>query len=279
MAKVEVALRITEKIEDGLKKGVLIRIGGVVRDSKTKRIVALLKEGDLQKLGSRPGNQYLPFSVADFSMITIQQQIKALSEQIDKVYSKLAAVETIVRVINKKTDAEKFSKADALIVRARAALKNNDFEELKRIRSSVLELQFYFENFLTHLDDKSLRDILKVIPETISGHHYYFIVLSRFRLALDVLLNDKHGIYEGVQRMEATVEKIEGNLKRVSNQPQTLFFLDDHHRRIVVDISKDKETVKQMEPQFRVLEEGDELRLLTLGINEESAITPQMSGI
>ncbi|HPW59029.1 MAG TPA: hypothetical protein PLK58_10325 [Candidatus Rifleibacterium sp.] len=262
MVKVEIALNISEKIKEGLKTGEYIRIGGVIRQAKNKRIVALLKEADLEKLQQSSGNPFLQLSIADISMVSIQHQIKTLSEKITDVYNKLSEVEIVAKLINKKMDSEKFAKVEGLIERAIIALKNKDREELKRIRCETLELQRYFEKFLTSLSDKELRDVLKTIPDTIQGHNYYFIALSKFRIALETILGDNEQAKQNIHRIEETVTKLEENLKRVMNQPQTLFFISDKHRNIVRNVGNDMEIVKELAPQFQMLEEENLLPLI-----------------
>ena len=117
MKTITVELEVPAKILAGLASGLYEQVGGVIKDAKTKQIVAFLKEGGNMSKSSSSGLTLLPtllraagmnaktiavvagavtiagplidVAIVGYTIHTLNQRIDALQKEIESIYDRL----------------------------------------------------------------------------------------------------------------------------------------------------------------------------------------------
>lgn len=129
---IDLSFRVPRTIEDGLRSGVLERIGGVIRRSDTKEVVHWLKEAGDAGSGAQlivRGSQLSKALLAASDFMYMHEQFQRIAANLER--------------IEKKIDAQMLGKAQGAIQMAADAEMIRDFStrqsQLRLARSSLIE--------------------------------------------------------------------------------------------------------------------------------------------
>jgi len=179
---------IPKDIQKGLKSGVLERVGGVIREKKSKNIVLWLKEGSKIKNGQKivlylPNFAKATLAFSDF--LYMHNNFKAIKESLDEINKKIDAkiLAKIQTGLELAAEAEKMADkkvANAQIINARqyliegsAIYKNlykNLFKEKKSYEylKSIALLQTSILSDLNERETSNIKNWFSPPPLTIT---------------------------------------------------------------------------------------------------------------
>ena len=214
---VAATFHIPQDIAEGLANGTLERVGGVVRNAKTKEVAAWLREtfdpskvsemqeltlgldslGNLMQLNMAMSALTLGATVAGFAVINYR---------LDGIGSRLKKMEKTLSKIDQKIDLGFYARFRAALDIARKAFILNDSENRKALALEVVKDLAESEHiYKTHLEE-TLQKQGKVIDEYLSMLALIYLTETRCYLEL--------GEYESAQkRLEEGCFKLRGFTK------------------------------------------------------------------
>jgi hypothetical protein len=179
MIDIQTTFEIPDYIEQGLKSGEYIRVGGVIREVKTKQIVAMLREVTpdisqslslINQVSSVASILNLAVSVVGFTVII--KRLKEIEEQIEKQFS---LVQENINNLHRKFDISVYANFTAALGLARDA---TTMKTDNRINLAISAINRFFE--AQQIYDKYV-DI--AIDENINFADKYILSLSLTYLA------------------------------------------------------------------------------------------------
>ncbi len=188
MDTVTATFSIPEWIEQGLKSQTYERVGGVIRDSQTKHIVAMLREAApnltqastiLSQFGSVASILNLGVSVIGFALVI---------NRLEEIEQRLKLVEKDLKQLNRKFDISVYANFRAALDLARDAFTMTKPEN--RVNMANLAINRFLEAQHTYVGylEIALKEDIQVADEDISSL-LMFVIRPRYYVAEEYLLS------------------------------------------------------------------------------------------
>lgn len=197
---------IPDWIDKGLKSQVYERVGGVIRDSQTKQIVAMLLETTpsstpstiLSQFGSVASILNLGFSVIGFTLLNkrlgeIEERLKYIQEELDQLHSKfdLSVYANFRAALDLGRDAFTMTKLANRVNMANLAINR------------FLEAQHTYTGYF----DTALAENIQVADEYLSSLFLTYVARTRCYLELEEVETARSCLQEGAEVLRSHVEK------------------------------------------------------------------------
>jgi hypothetical protein len=175
---------IPDWINNGLKSGIYVRFGGVIRDVRTKNIVAMLREVSpslsqvptvLSQVGSVASILNLAISVIGFAL---------LMKRLGKIEHRLKAVQDDIKQLHHKFDLSVYANFRAALDLARDSLtmtrSENRLSMAQLAINRFLEVQHIYTNYF----DTAIEQNVEVANEYLLSLFLTYVARSRCYLEL-----------------------------------------------------------------------------------------------
>lgn len=227
MDTVTATFSIPDWIEQGLKNGNYIRVGGVIRDAQTKHLVAMLREAAsiLSQVGSVASILNLGVSVMGFAIV-----IKRLGE----IEQRLKKVQKDVKQLHDKFDLSVYANFQAALDLARDSLTMD--RDQHRINMAYLAINRFLEAQHTYIGyvDTALEEDIQIADEYLSSLFLTYIARSRCYLELAEIKSAIHCLQEGAEVVRIRVKKYVDKMFPYLNKEERDKF-DKNHSMLLPD--------------------------------------------
>ncbi|MFW9258540.1 hypothetical protein [Nostoc sp. CALU 546] len=228
METVTATFSIPDWINEGLKTKAYERVGGVIRDFRTKQIVAMLRETVpyltqpltiLSQFGSAASILNLGVSVIGFVVV-----IKRLGE----IEQRLKIVQEDVNKLNLKFNLSVYANFRAALDLARDAFTMNKLEN--RINMANLAINRFLEaqHIYAGSFETVLEENIEVADEYLKSLFLTYVARARCYLELEEIDTALHCLQEGAEFLSQSVKKFILSTFQYLNQEEKEQFYKNH---------------------------------------------------
>jgi tetratricopeptide (TPR) repeat protein len=192
---VTATFHIPQHITEGLTNGTLERVGGVIRDAKSKQVAAWLREiadvtnqSGIQNLNLRLdslGNlMQLNMAMSALTLGTTVAGFAVINYRLDRIETRLKSMEETLEKIDQKIDLDFYATFRAALDTARKAFTLGDTENRKALAVEVIKDFAKSEyTYITYLEE-TLKQQGKAIDEYLSMLALIYLAETRCYLEL-----------------------------------------------------------------------------------------------
>lgn len=212
---------IPDWIDKGLKSQIYERVGGVIRDSQTKQIVAMLREAapsstpSISQFGSIASILNLGFSVIGFTLLNkrlgeIEECLKYTQEDLDQLHSKF--------------DLSVYANFRAALDLGRDAFTMTKLQN--RVNIAYLAINRFLEaqHIYTDYFDTALEENIQVADEYLSSLFLTYVARTRCYLELEEVETARSCLQEGAEVLRSRVEKYINKVIRCLHTSIKMYF-------------------------------------------------------
>ena len=218
MIDIQTTFEIPDWIEQGLKDGECIRVGGVIREAKTKQIVAMLREvapnisqesNLLNQVGSissllNSGISILNLGVSVIGFALILKRLRKIEQQIEKQFSQ---VKDNINNLHLKFDISVYANFSAALNLAHDATMmlhpENRINMATLAINRFLEAQHIYSNYI----DISLKENINIADKYLLLLSLTYIARVRCYLELEEIKNAVICLQEGAKFLRIRMEQ------------------------------------------------------------------------
>ena len=206
MDKVKVAFEVPDWIAWELNRGTYERVGGVIRDTQTKQVVAWLREATpnisqvpaILQIGSVASVLNLGVSVMGFALV--MQRLKELEERLQKA-------QEVLNKINRKIDLGFYAKFRAALDLALHAVTMNNLENRKNMAIQAINRFLEAEHIYIDYTDKELEQSSQIADEYLLTLSLAYVAEARCYLELDEPYIAIRRLQEGAAKLRPRIQR------------------------------------------------------------------------
>jgi hypothetical protein len=210
MEAVTATFSIPDWLEDGLRNNTYERYGGVIRDSRTKSIVAMLRETtpDIPETGKILSQFGSVASILDLAVSTIGFTI--VIHKLDKIENQLNIIQKDIQDANHKLDLSVYSNFRASLDLARYAFTIKKSET--RDNQVNLAIKGFLDAKHSYADyfERALEGNLQVADEYLKSLFLSHVAIARCYLELEEVDTGLLCLQEGAEFLSRNVKKFIG---------------------------------------------------------------------
>ncbi len=210
MSLIQVTLELSDEIARGLISGDYERVGGVIRDADTKRVVAWLRQvgtsTDLSKLLRLTSvASTLDLAVSTMSFAVMMKRLYAIEHQ-------LQLAQEILRMVDYKVDLSFYANFRAAVELAKNAFTMSSQENRKVSASQAINRFLEAEEHYKHLVDVELERASQVTDEYLLTLTLAYVAEVRCYLQLEELDTAQRRFQEGAAELRPRFEQLVSTL-------------------------------------------------------------------
>lgn len=206
MNQVNATFVISEEIAEGLNNGNLERVGGVIRETQTKQVVAWLREATpnvsqvpaILQIGSVASVLNLGVSVMGFTLV--MQRLKELEERLQKA-------QEVLNKINRKIDLGFYAKFRAALDLALHAVTMNNLENRKSMAIQAINRFLEAEHIYIDYTDQELEQSSQIADEYLLTLSLAYVAEARCYLELDEPDIAIRRLQEGAAKLRPRIQR------------------------------------------------------------------------
>ncbi|MBE9139722.1 hypothetical protein IQ254_21405 [Nodosilinea sp. LEGE 07088] len=192
---------IPQKIAEGLANGTLERIGGVVREVGSKRIVAWLREipdasNKIQKI------IHINTAISVLTLGTTVAGFAVIHQRLDSIEACLKDMQETLNEIDQKLDLSFYAQFRAALDMAAKAFKMSDTKNRKPLAFQVIQSFAQSEHIYTKYLDQELQLQGRAVHEYLSMLALIYLTETRCYLELGEYLSAMERLKEGYSRLQ-----------------------------------------------------------------------------
>ena len=206
MSLIHVMFELDDQIVNGLATGDLERIGGVIREVDTKRIVAWLRQvGPSTNL-----SQLLRFtsvaSALDLAVSTMSFAV--MMKRLNAIETQLQLAQEVLQAVDYKVDLSFYANFRAAIELAKNAFTMSRYENRKVSASQAINRFLEAEQHYKHLVDLELKQASQVADEYLLTLALAHVAEVRCYLQLEELATAHRRFQEGAAQLRPRFERL-----------------------------------------------------------------------
>lgn len=211
---------LAPKVIWGLTTGNYERVGGIIRRTDDKRIVAWLRNAAGEQLTRLPSNLELLAQLTQATAL-LNLSITAIgfamvAQRLNTIESKLNAIAQTLQQVNRKLDLSFYANFRAAIELARSAFAMRDEANRRTSASQAISRFLEAEHHYLGLLDMELESGSKAISPFLSTLILAYVTVSRCYLELGEVETANHHLKEGRETLSSRVQRLYTSLIEVN---------------------------------------------------------------
>lgn len=206
MNKVNPTFVVPPEITKGLTDGTLERVGGVIRESGTKRVVACIREttptvspvSKLLQIGASASILNLAVTMMIFSVV---------NQRINEIEKRLQQLQEFLNKINRKIDLGYYASFRTGLEMASSATKMKDSESRKGMAISAISKLKDADTIYTEYADQELEQSSKIVDEYLLTLVLAYVAEARCYLELESIELATDRLQSGINKLRPRIQR------------------------------------------------------------------------
>jgi hypothetical protein len=263
----------SDKVREGLERGLFYRDGGVIRETATGRIVEILRDGQLPhpKMAEILSASVVPLAVQAVGFAIVVAKLESIRTSLESLSEQVRGLRDDLRAIAARLDARSIGRLIGAIHSCSLELKEGFTARFAEYRQCFLEYYHEFRQLAELVSGD--RDLFRSHPELLLRSHQAMCLSGVAARDLCVRMGQRESALELGEWIHRDSSEIEARVAKLVDSPSSLFWIEREHRQVRAEIRESTARLRGHIEQLRLAWDspvGAQVRAL-LGIPPVSA--------